>query len=119
MLTLSRVKRLTILLAAAGLSLLATGCSTIRVHLSGTPGVEYHAAWSTRNVMTTTRRGKVPETFTFKDDFTGWFQNATGSGRFRVRVYQGMGLLVDQGLEDSGRKIVIERKGRRVSYRIE
>lgn len=96
-----------------------SGCSSVRVSLSGDPGVTYHAAWTTASIMTTTRSGRVPASFTFDGSFSGWFQNASGSGRFRVRVYQGMGLLVDESLENSARRIVIERKGKGVSYRVE
>lgn len=115
----SPVNRVLNWLVLACVVLLLTGCSSVRVRVSGDPGVTYHAAWTTANVMTTTRSGKVPETFSFDGNFSGWFQNASGAGRFRVRVYQGMGLLVDESLENSARKIVIERKGKRVSYRVD
>ncbi|MBI1177146.1 hypothetical protein GC207_06865 [bacterium] len=113
------MKRLLDCLLLAGVVLLGAGCSTVRVRVSGDAGVTYHAAWSTADVMTTTRSGKVPKTFWFDGDFSGWFQNASGEGHFRVRVYEGMGLLVDESLENSARKIVIEHKGKRISYRID
>jgi hypothetical protein len=96
-----------------------TGCTSMRVKVSGDRGVRYQAAWTTPDGGTVTRAGTVPETFTFKSDVTGWFQNSTGEGEFRVRVYEGMGILVDEILIDSGRRVVIERQGRGVSYRIE
>ena len=114
-----RVNRLLNWWLLAGVVLLGAGCSSVRVRVSGDTGVAYHAAWSTADVMTTTRSGKVPKTFWFDGNFSGWFQNASGEGHFRVRVYEGMGLLVDQSLENSARKIIIERKGKRISYRID
>lgn len=97
----------------------AAGCSSIRVKLSGDRGVRYQAVWTTAALGTTTRSGTVPESFSFKEDMTGWFQNATGTGTFRVRIYEGMGLLVDETIENSARRVVIERKGGGVSYRVD
>jgi hypothetical protein len=98
--------------------LTAAGCSTVRVKVTGDRGVRYQAAWNTAGEGTQTRSGVVPASFRFKQDFAGWFQNATGTGEFRVRVYEGMGLLVDE-TTDGARRVVVERKGRGVSYRIE
>ena len=95
------------------------GCSSVRVKLSGDREVRYQAAWTTTSSGTTTRSGVVPASFSFDGDVTGWFQNATGSGEFRVRVYEGMGLLVDETLDGSARRFVIERKGRAVRFRME
>jgi hypothetical protein len=106
------------MLACVAVALL-TGCSTFRVRLSGDRGVAYHAAWTTPGGGTTTRMGTVPVSFTFDGNVTGWFQNASGSGKFRVRVYEGMSVLVDETLENNARRVVIERKGRGVSYRVE
>jgi len=99
--------------------LAAAGCSSIRVKVSGDRDVRYQAAWTTAAGGTTTRSGPVPSSFRFDEDVTGWFQNATGTGRFRVRVYEGLGLLVDETIENSARRLVIERKGHSVSYRVD
>lgn len=99
--------------------LMTAGCSSIRVKVSGDRGVSYQAAWTTADEGTTTRSGTVPASFGFDGDVTGWFQNATGTGRLRVRVYEGMGLLVDETIENTARRVVIERKGRSISYRVE
>ncbi|HAV64232.1 MAG TPA: hypothetical protein DCY13_17930 [Verrucomicrobiales bacterium] len=99
--------------------LLATGCTSVRVRLTGDRGVRYTAAWTTTEAGTQTRSGTVPATLTFKGDFSGWFQNAASAGKFRVRVYEGMGVLVDETTVDRARRVVVERKGRGVSYRIE
>jgi hypothetical protein len=117
--SLFSVKRTLQLLLTAGLTITAAGCSSIRVKVSGDPGVRYRAAWTTASAGTTTRSGVVPASFTFDGDVLGWFQNATGNGEFRVRVYEGMGLLVDETFENSAQRVVIERKGRSVSYRID
>jgi hypothetical protein len=103
----------------AGTGLLLTGCSSLRVKVSGDSGVQYQAAWTTAGAGTTTRSGSVPATFHFREAVTGWFQNACGDGRFRVRVYDGLSLLVDETFENAGRRLVIEHQGRGVSYRIE
>ncbi len=107
------------LLLTAGLAIAVAGCSSIRVKVSGDSGVRYQAAWTTASAGTTTRSGVVPASFTFDGDVLGWFQNATGNGAFRVRVYEGMGLLVDETFESSAQRVVIERKGRTVSFRID
>lgn len=107
------------LFGCAGLLVLAAGCSSLRVKLSGDRGVRYQAAWTTAEAGTVTRSGTVPATLTFERDVTGWFQNPTASGTLRVRVYEGMGLLVDETIENSARRVVIERKGRGVSFRLE
>jgi len=106
-------------LLAGSVALVLTGCSSVRVKLSGDVGVQYRAAYTTQEEGTTTRSGSVPASFRFDGEVVGWFMNATGSGRFRVRVYKGMGLLVDETVEDSARRVLIERKGRGVSYRVE
>jgi hypothetical protein len=103
----------------AGTGLLLTACSSLRVKVSGDSGVQYQAAWTTAGAGTTTRSGSVPATFHFSEAVTGWFQNAGGDGRFRVRVYDGLSLLVDETFENAGRRLVIEHQGRDVSYRIE
>jgi hypothetical protein len=108
---------LTGLLAVLALGL--TGCSSLRVRVTGDRDVRYQSAWTTTARGTETRSGRVPSTFSFQDEVTGWVQNSTGSGRMRVRVYGGMGVLLDETLVDSARRVVIERKGRGVSYRIE
>ncbi len=106
-------------LLVAGAMLFSSGCNSIRVKVTGDRGVQYQAAWTTASEGTVSRSGLVPASFTFAGNMAGWFQNATGAGAFRVRVYQGMGLLVDETVEDSPRRVVIERKGRSVSYRID
>lgn len=98
---------------------LLTGCSSLRVRVSGDKGVQYQAAWTTEAQGNVTRSGPVPATFKFPADVVGWFRNAGASGEFRVRVYEGMGVLVDETVVDSGRRVVIERKGKGVSFRIE
>jgi uncharacterized protein YceK len=113
------VNRKFLALLFAGLVIATTGCSSIRVKVSGDPGVRYQAAWTTADAGTTTRSGVVPASFTFDGDVLGWFQNATGNGEFRVRVFEGMGLLVDETFENSAQRVVIERKGRTVSFRID
>ena len=113
------VNRTCLALLTAGLALAATGCSSIRVKVTGERGVRYQAAWMTASEGTVTRSGVVPASFNFAGDMTGWFQNASGTGDFRVRVYEGMGLLVDETITGSARRVVIERKGRSVSYRFE
>ncbi len=95
------------------------GCSSVRVKLSGDRTVRYQAAWTTTSSGTTTRSGVVPASFSFEGDVTGWFQNASGSGKFRVRIYEGMGLLVDETLDGAARRVVIERKGRAVRFSVE
>ena len=104
---------------ALGVLLLGTACSTVRVRITGDRGVRYQAAWTERNRGTQTRSGDVPVSFTFNEDFVGWFQNAAGAGQFRVRVYEGFGVLVDQSSDNTARRIVIERKGKSVGYRLE
>jgi len=99
--------------------LFATGCTSVRVRLTGDEGVRFQAAWSTAQAGTQTRSGAVPTTLKFDGDFTGWFQNPTGAGELRVRVYEGMSVLVDERTGRSVRRVVVERRGRGVSYRTE
>jgi hypothetical protein len=94
---------------------LATGCSPLRIKLSGDSSVRYQAAW-TDNKGNHTESGAVPKLFKFKDEnVVGWFRNLSSSGEFRVRVYQGWSLLVDETSINSAQRITVEKKGDNVS----
>lgn len=99
--------------------LAAAGCSNVRVSLKGDSGVRYAAAWTSSEGGTQTRSGPVPASFKFDGPFHGWFQNATGTGALRVRVYEGFVTLVDLTIEDRPGRVFVERKDRGVSYRVE
>lgn len=113
------MRRAILPLLLATLLPLATGCSTVRVRVTGDSGVRYTSAWTTAKGATQTRSGTVPATLTFKEDFTGWFQNTTGSGSMRVRIYEGMGKLVDQTIVNRPGRVVVERKNHGIAFRVE
>jgi len=97
------------------MAVMATGCTPLRIKLSGDKGVRYQAAWTDDKGMHADS-GRVPKTFKFKDKkFVGWFRSLNSSGEFRVRVYQGWSLLVDQTNVDSAQRITVEKKGEGVS----
>lgn len=116
---MNRLSLLRLSSLALGLLLSGTACSSVRVRITGDKGVRYHAAWTPKDGSTQTRSGEVPASFKFDEDFVGWFQNAAGAGRFRVRVYEGYGVLVDESIDNTARRVVIERKGQSVGFRIE
>lgn len=100
---------------AVSASFLLTGCASMVVKLSGDKGLNYQAAW-TDDTGNHTQRGKLPETFKIRDEkYVGWFQNTTSAGEFRVRVYRGWSLLVDETVINSAQRITVEKKGNGVS----
>lgn len=99
------------------LAVLATGCTPLRVKLSGDKGVRYQAAW-TDDKGNHALSGSVPKTFKFKDEkVVGWFRSLNSSGEFRVRVYQGWSLLADETIINSAQRITVDKKGDGVSIR--
>lgn len=95
--------------------LLTTGCSPLRIKLSGDKGVRYQAAW-TDDKGNHAESGSVPKLYKFKDEkVVGWFRNLNSSGEFRVRVYQGWSLLVDETMVNSAQRVTVEKKGEGVS----
>ena len=98
-------------LVVLAICLTVTGCARMVIKVSGDKGVNYRAAW-TDDSGSHTQRGPVPETFKVRDDkFVGWFQNTTSSGEFRVRVYRGWSLLVDETMINSAQRISVEKRG--------
>jgi len=95
--------------------ILATGCSPLRIKLTGSDGVRYQAAW-TDDKGNHSESGSVPKLYKFKDEkVVGWFRNLSSSGEFRVRVYQGWSLLVDETSVNSAQRITVEKTGDGVS----
>ena len=94
---------------------MVTGCSPLRIKLSGTEGVRYQAAWTDAK-GNHSESGTVPKLYKFKDEqVTAWYRNLSSSGEFRVRVYQGWSLLVDETVVNSAQRITVEKNGDGVS----
>lgn len=95
---------------------LVTGCSSVRVRLSGTEGSRYQAAWSTDEEGLKQQSGELPASITLpKGEVSGWFESKTSGAMFRVRVYQGWSKIYDLEMNDGGRRVVVETIGNSVS----